>query len=145
MSVSTHPVLGRTTCFAVIRRDPVTVEVGEQLGPVLHSLRVVVKRRAISHQKFRVRVGRGIIERQQAFEDPGYVQLEGFLPIRIFDTNNAAGRDRDGAIIGRTEGHLEATVSAVVEETRGRRPTALATHALRGVIGESSDVKRLIG
>lgn len=55
--------------------DPVSIQVHEELGPVPHALRVVVERRTVAHEELRVRVRRGVVERQQPLQDAGYVQL----------------------------------------------------------------------
>lgn len=64
--IRTHPVLGRASGLAVVRRDPEAVEVLEQLGTVFHPHGVVVEGRAIPYKKFREGMGRGIIEGQEA-------------------------------------------------------------------------------
>lgn len=59
--------------------DPVTIQVLEKIGTVVHADGVVVEGRSVPDQQLGVGVRRGVVESQQAFQDPRHVELEGFL------------------------------------------------------------------
>lgn len=59
----------------MVGRDPVAIEILEQIRSVLHADSVIIERRAVSDEKLCVRVRRGIVEVQQALQDFRRVQL----------------------------------------------------------------------
>lgn len=59
---NTHPVLRRPTRLAVVRSNPVAVEVSKQIRSTFHPLGVIVERRAVTHQKFRMRMRCCVVE-----------------------------------------------------------------------------------
>lgn len=74
-----HPALGRSSRFAVVGGDPVAIEVLEQLRAVLHADRVVVERRAVSHQELNIGVRGDVVESQQPLQNACHVELQRLL------------------------------------------------------------------